>query len=125
MSSKNNPVDSLKEIADHFDQIKGMNPHLTATQILETISKATGQTLSNVKKRWKLIIGVEWPVIDYLERGVIGMNRAALLVENNMSIEERMQALEQSLDENITDAEFKEWIMRFLEKRAEEQATPA
>ncbi len=117
MASKKNPLEALEEIADHYDNIKGMNPHQSETLVLETIARATSQPLANVKKRWRVIQGVEWPTFDYLERGVVGMNRAAMLVDNNLTPAERQEALEQSLNENVSDTQFKDWLVRYVEKK--------
>lgn len=118
---KKKPLDSLMEIQDHFDQIRGTNHNLTDNQILEIVAKATGQSLSMVKKRWKLMSGIDWPIIDYIERGVIGMNRAMTLIDNDLSVKERVELMNQSLDEKITDSGFKEYMQKYLEKKAEEE----
>jgi len=118
MAAKKNPFDALQEVGDHFDQIKGMNPQLTESQILETVAKATGQTIANIRKRWRIITSFDWPVLDWLERGIIGMNRASMLAETNMSVKERTEVMDRSLADNITDSKFKEWLARHLEKNA-------
>ena len=115
--AKKKPFDSLIELADHYDQIRSTNGNLTEQQILEIVAKATGQTLSNIKKRWRLMQSVDWPVLDYIERGVIGMNRAMHLLDYELTRDERTQVMNESLDENIGDTAFKEYLVRFIEKR--------
>jgi len=115
--AKKKPFDSLIELSDHYDQIRSTNGNLTEQQILEIVAKATGQTLSNIKKRWRLMQSVDWPVLDYIERGVIGMNRAMHLLDYDLTQEERTQAMNESLDENVGDTGFKEFLVRFMEKR--------
>lgn len=115
--SKNDPLDALRVIADHYDQIKGTNPHLTEEQVLKIISDATGQTKPNVRKRLKMIKELEWPVMHYLETGVIGMNRASFLVDVDLTPQERTEVMEKSLNENVSDTSFKDYLTRFVEKK--------
>lgn len=115
--AKKKPIDALLEIADHFDQIRSTNGSLTEQQVLEIVVKATSQSASMVKKRWNLLTGVDWPVIDYIERGVIGMTRAMTLVDNDLSVAERTELMDKSLDDNISDAGFKEYMTKYLEER--------
>lgn len=124
--AKKKPFDSLLELADHYDQIRATNGNLTEQQILEIVAKATGNTLSNVKKRWRLMQGVDWPIIDYVERGVIGMNRAMLLLDFEMTREDRNKVMDESLDKGISDTAFKDYLARYVEKReAEAEAAAA
>lgn len=120
--AKKKPFDSLLELADHFDQIRATNANLTENQILEIVAKATGQTLANTKKRWKLMQSIDWPIVDYIERGVIGMNRAMLLVDVELTVEERTQVMNESLDAGISDTGFKEYLQRYIDKREQEAA---
>ena len=115
--AKKKPFDSLYELSDHFDQIRSTNGNLTEQQILEIVGKATGQTLSNIKKRWRLMLAVDWPVLDYIERGIIGMNRAMCLLDFDLTRAERTKVMEDSLNENISDAAFKDYLTRFVEKK--------
>ena len=115
--AKKKPFDSLLELSDHFDQIRGTNGNLTEQQILEIAAKATGNTVPNIKKRWRLMQSIDWTVIDYLERGVIGMNRAMLLLDYEMTRTERSKVMEDSLERNISDVNFKEFLARYIEKR--------
>ena len=124
--AKKKPFDSLLELADHYDQIRATNGNLTEQQILEIVAKATGQTLSNIKKRWKLMRAIDWPIIDYIERGVIGMNRANLLLEHEMTREEMQKVMDESLDAKISDSDFKEYLATYIERReAEGEAAEA
>jgi benzoyl-CoA reductase/2-hydroxyglutaryl-CoA dehydratase subunit BcrC/BadD/HgdB len=123
--AKKKPFDSLLELADHYDQIRGTNGNLSEQQILEIVAKATGNTLSNVKKRWKLMQSIDWPIIDYIERGVIGMTRAMVLLDHEMTREERTKIMDESLDKNISDSDFKEYLARYIEKREEAAAQQA
>lgn len=115
--AKKKPFDSLLELADHYDQIRATNGNLTEQQILEIVAKATGNSLPNVKKRWRLMQSIDWPVIDYIERGVIGMTRANVLLDYEMTREERTKIMDESLDKNIGDSDFKEYLARYIEKR--------
>ena len=120
--AKTKPIESLVEIADHFDQIRSTNGSLTEQQVLEIVVKVTGQSASMVKKRWQLLKGIDWPVLDYLERGVIGMTRATTLVDNDLSIEERTEVMNKSLDDNIPDGGFKEYLQKYIEDKEEAEA---
>ncbi len=115
--AKKKPFDSLLELADLFDQTRATNGNLTEAQVLEIVAKATGNTLPNIKKRWRLTQGVDWPIIDYIERGVIGLNRAMLLLDYEMTQQERNQVMDESLDRGISDTAFKEYLARYIEKR--------
>ena len=119
MSTKKKPLDALLEIQDRFDQIRSTNGSLNENQILEIVAKATGQSLSIVKKRWKLMNGIEWQVVDYLERGIIGMNRAMMLVDNDLDIVERTEILNKSLDLGVSDVAFKEYLQKIMDKKVE------
>jgi hypothetical protein len=119
--AKAKPIESLTEIADHFDQIRSTNGSLTEQQVLDIVVKVTGQSSSMVKKRWQLLRGIDWPVLDYLERGVIGMTRATTLVDNDLSIDERTEVMNKSLDDNITDSGFKEYLQKYIEDKEEEE----
>lgn len=123
--AKKKPFDSLVELADLFDQTKMTNGNLTEQQILEIVAKATGNTLSNIKKRWRLMQAVDWPIIDYVERGVIGMNRAMLLLDYEMTRDERNKVMDESLDRGISDTAFKEYLARYIEKREAEAEAAA
>jgi hypothetical protein len=120
--AKAKPFDSLFEIADRFDEVRNMNSNFTEQQVLDVVVKVTGQTASMVKKRWQLLKGIDWPVLDYLERGVIGMTRATTLIDNDLSAEERTVILNKSLDENIPDSGFKEYMQKYLEEKEEAEA---
>jgi hypothetical protein len=115
--AKKKPFDSLLELSDHYDQIRGTNGNLSEQQILEIAAKATGNTVPNIKKRWRLMQSIDWPVIDYIERGVVGMNRAMLLLEYELTRAERTKVMEDSLDRNISDTGFREFLVRYIEKR--------
>ncbi|MBF0197999.1 MAG: hypothetical protein HQL32_09820 [Planctomycetes bacterium] len=117
MATKKKPFDSLIEIADHYDQIRATNSNKTEQQILEIVARATGQSLTQIKKKWKLIQGVDWPVLDYLDRGVIGMNRAMAMVEAGLEMDEGTELMGKSLDDNISDTAFKEYLARYMERK--------
>lgn len=119
---KKKTVDSLVELADHFDQIRSTNGNLTEQQVLEIVAKATSQTLSIVKKRWKLIQNVDWPILDYLDRGVIGMNRAITVAEADLELAERTKVMDESLDQNVSDTGFKEFLAKYLESKEEQDS---
>ncbi|MBF0245417.1 MAG: hypothetical protein HQL31_09125 [Planctomycetes bacterium] len=105
-------------IADHYDQIHNMNPGIPEQQILETISKATGVALSTVKKRWKFMTSVDWPLIDYVERGVISLTRVSLVVDLEIPLEEKTELMNRSLNEKVSDTNFKDFLARYMEARS-------
>jgi len=117
--AKSKAIESLVEISDHFDQIRSTNASLTEQQVLDIVVKVTGQSSSMVKKRWQLLKGIDWPVLDYLERGVIGMTRATTLVDNDLSVKERTEVMNKSLDMSVTDGGFKEYIQKYIEEKEE------
>ena len=114
---KKKAMETLVELSDQYDQIRAMNANLSEQRILEIVAQSTGLSIGVVKKRWRLIKSIDWPIVDFLEREVIGINRAMALVEIDLSSEERTEVMIESLKDGITDPNFKEYLMRYVEKK--------
>lgn len=112
-----NRTEPFEQVADLYDQIHGTNQMMDDKQILDTVAKSTGQARHMVEKRFRFATGVDWPIIDYVERGVIGLTRAQLVGELDMPMDEKTKLMDESLEKNITDAEFKDYLEKYLEKR--------
>jgi hypothetical protein len=47
------------------------------------------------------------------------MTRATTLVDNDLSVKERTEVMNKSLDMSVTDGGFKEYIQKYIEEKEE------